>query len=161
MAHPSRMDWEGSSLPYLEPVVPHSQIEDIIPLLLFAPFEQQLWGGGRRKGENHFSLFPFYSLNSFIILEKVLSFCFSSSHIWFLVRPLDSMNLGCPNTPVINTLVPTLQSILVHPSKLKGNQGTGKAKRHLYSIVTSVVFQLQFLIAQRSVKNKFVLPNPF
>lgn len=51
--------WRGDkgALPYLEPVVPHSQVEDIIPLLLFAPFGQQLWGGERR-GRKSLLSFP-------------------------------------------------------------------------------------------------------
>lgn len=36
------------SLPHLEPVVAHGQVEDIIPLLLFAPLGQQLWWVGER-----------------------------------------------------------------------------------------------------------------
>lgn len=46
---------EGGCLPYLEPVVPHSQVENIIPLLLFAPVGQQLWGGWRQEGETRSS----------------------------------------------------------------------------------------------------------
>lgn len=49
------------SLPHLEPVVAHGQVEDIIPLLLFAPLGQQFWWGGgemgvRKESENRISL---------------------------------------------------------------------------------------------------------
>lgn len=50
------------------------------------------------------------------------------------------MNPSRPNAPVIHTPVSTLQSTLVHPSELKGNQGTGEVKRHLYSAVASAVY---------------------
>lgn len=57
--HPGRVEGgEGSALLYLEPVVPRGQVEDIIPLLLFAPFGQQLWGREEgKKIENPFSSF--------------------------------------------------------------------------------------------------------
>lgn len=87
LGHPGGRGWkgvgEGSALLYLEPVVPHGQVEDVIPLLLFAPFGQQLWGVGRKeKGKNPFSSFlvPVSQTHPPLPKFTVLSLHFSSSH---------------------------------------------------------------------------------